>query len=161
VAIPDRPRAPAPATWNVACITASTMADVGFWQGIVEVAHGRGHLRLFLQPAVSIALGTRVGLSDARAGELPFLKRLLLVGGSRRELAKQAAKATLIPFVVAIVLDGLLQYITLDRVRPLAALVMGVALIWLPFSVARSLANRIARRSYRHHEPHAAGGASP
>ena len=61
---------------------------------------------------------------------------------------KAAAKKLLLPFSIAIVLDGVLQYLTLGHVRVLAALVMGIVLIWIPFSIARSLTNRIYRRRH-------------
>ena len=119
------------------------MADLGFWQTISETAHGRGQLRLIIQPVMAILLGVRLGIVDARSEEKPFLRRLMGARGHRAELAGAAAKSVLIPFTLAVVIDGLLQYITLDRVRPLAAIVMGAILIWLPFSLARSIANRM------------------
>ncbi|MDB4956818.1 MAG: hypothetical protein JWO36_4387 [Myxococcales bacterium] len=133
-----------------------TPRDVGFWQGIMEVAHGRGQLRLILQPLVSIILGARLGIADAKQGKDPFLMRLFVTSPDRRLLAKTAATDVLIPFLVAIVLDGVLQYFTLGYVRPLAAVVVGAVLIWVPYSLARAFANRI----YRHlHGP--APAASP
>jgi hypothetical protein len=125
--------------------------DTGFWQGILETAHGRGQFRFILQPAVAILLGIRLGIADAKAHDQPFLMRMLVKGEHKARIAKEAAKSVLIPFVIAVLLDALLQYITLDRVRPLAAVVVGALLIWLPFSISRSLTNRIYRHSRLHH----------
>jgi hypothetical protein len=125
------------------------MTDVGFWEGIVDVASGRGQLRLIVQPAIAILVGIKMGITDAKLGHDPFLKRLTFAGKDRAALAKAAALKVIVPFSIAIVLDGVLQYLTLGRVRLLAALVMGAVLIWIPFSVSRSFTNRV----YRHGHP--------
>jgi hypothetical protein len=131
--------------------------DPGFWQGIVEVASGRGQLRLILQPLVAMVVGIRVGITDAKLHHEPFLKRLTFTKGNRAALAKEAARTVLVPFCLAVVFDGILQYLSLGYVRPMAALVMGVMLIWIPFSLARSITNRIYRLR---RPPHAHAGTT-
>jgi hypothetical protein len=77
------------------------------------------------------------------------LLRLFVTGRDRMQIAKQAASDVIVPFAVAVVVDGILQYLVLGYVRPLAAVVVGAILIWLPFSIARALANRVHRRTQR------------
>jgi hypothetical protein len=131
------------------------MADIGFWEGIRDVASGRGQLRLILQPAMAIVLGIRLGIADAKEGQDPFLLRVVLTGEHRATIAKQALKYVIVPFALAIVIDSILQYLMLGHVRLLAAIVVGILLIGLPFSISRSLAGRIYRRSHPRleHEP--------
>jgi len=119
--------------------------DIGFWQGIREVASGRGQLRLILQPLMAIVLGIRLGISDAKTGADPFIWRLV-TAPNRRVLLREAVMDVIIPFCLAVVIDGVLQYLMLGHLRPLAAVVVGAILIWFPFSVARSFTNRIYRR---------------
>ncbi len=126
--------------------------DVGFWQGILDTAHGRGQLRFILQPIVAIVLGIRLGIADAKAGSDPFLLRLFVTGEDRLQLAKAALRDVLVPFCIAVVIDGVLQYFALGYVRPLAAVIVGAALVWVPFSVARALTGRFARRAHRHRD---------
>jgi hypothetical protein len=57
--------------------------------------------------------------------------------------------------VVALLMDRVLQDLTLGRVRPMAAVVVGGLLVWLPFVVARAFANRV----WRHIRPRRAAGA--
>lgn len=128
--------------------------EVGFWEGIVDVASSRGQLRLVLQPLVALLVGVRLGVADAKLGDTPFLLRLATRRADRRALLAAAAKELVLPFSIAIVLDGVLQFLTLGRVRPLAAIVMGILLIWIPFSLSRSLTTRYYRR--RHPELHTA-----
>lgn len=123
--------------------------DIGFWQGIFDVASGRGQLRLILQPLTAIILGVRLGIADAKEGSEPFLLRLLVTGRERLKIAKHAASDVIVPFAIAVVLDAILQYLTLGYVRPFAALVVGAILIWLPFAIARALGNRVYRRMQR------------
>lgn len=132
------------------------MDHVGFWKGIEVVLVGKGHLRMIVQPTIAIILGIRLGVSDAKAGRAPFLLQLF-TGEHRKVLLKQALKDILIPLTVAVVLDGILQAITLHRVRPLAALMVGGLLVALPFAIARALTNRVVTRS--HHRPAAGGEA--
>ena len=125
--------------------------DLSFWQGIMETARGRGQLRLILQPIMAIVLGVRLGIADAKAGDDPFVLRLFITGQRRAQIAKDALMDVIVPFALAVVIDGVLQYLALGRVRPLAAVVVGAVLIWVPFSIARAFTNRIYRRS--HHPP--------
>lgn len=122
---------------------------VGLFDGIARVLGGKGQLRLIIQPAVAIVLGIRLGISDARAGEEPFVFRLFR---HPEHLVRRALSDVAVPFAVAIGVDLILQYYTLGYVRLVGAVLVGLLLVWLPFSIARGLANRIARRE------HAAGG---
>lgn len=131
--------------------------ELGFWQGIMDTAQGRGQLRFIVQPIVSIALGIRLGIADAKAGEEPFLRRLFVTGKARMQLAKEAFHDVLAPFMLAIVLDSILQYFALGYVRPVASIVVGATIVWVPFSVARALTDRIARHG--HHGPTTAASA--
>jgi len=124
--------------------------DIGFWQGILDTAEGRGKLRFLLQPTISIILGIRLGLADAKAHRDPFLLRLFVTGKNRLEIAKEALRDVIVPFSIAIVLDGILQYFALGYVRPMAAVAVGATLVWVPFSLSRAFTDRIARRT-RHH----------
>jgi hypothetical protein len=76
--------------------------EVGFWEGIMDVARGRGQFRLLLQPLIAIILGVRLGIADAKEGKDPFLLRLFVTEQNRARFAKQAASDVIIPFVVAI-----------------------------------------------------------
>ncbi|MDB4962841.1 MAG: hypothetical protein JWP01_2840 [Myxococcales bacterium] len=125
-----------------------TGQELGFWEGIADVASGRGQLRLVLQPLVAIMLGIRFGIADAKEHKGPFLLRLFRTDKNRVELARQAAMDVIVPFSIAVVLDGILQYLSLGYVRPAAAVVMGIVLIWVPFAVSRALTNRIYSHSH-------------
>lgn len=127
---------------------------VGFFDTITRDLGGKGKLRLIIQPAVAILLGIRLGIADARAREQPFGVRVFQ---SRHQIVRRALSDVIIPFCVALVVDGILQYYTLGRVRPVAAVVVALLIVWLPFAIARGLANRIATGHREQHggEQHA------
>ncbi len=131
------------------------MDDIGFWDGIVRDLTGKGQFRLFLQPLMAILLGVRFGLSDAKNGASPFVRRMVESKDERWRLLGRSIRYVWMPLSLALVMDGVLQYVTLGRIRVLAALLVGILLVWLPFAIARGLSNRIWRRS------HFPGGGGP
>lgn len=124
------------------------MADTGFWEGLISGLSGKGQFRLILQPTMALILGVRFGITDAKEGKAPFLFRLFSTRHERWGLFKRSLSDAALPLIVALVMDGLLQYLTLHRVRPLQAVVVGVLLVWLPFTATRGLTNRIWRHSH-------------
>jgi hypothetical protein len=58
-------------------------------------------------------------------------------------MLKEAAREAIVPFVVALILDSILQQMINHRIRPIAALVVGGLLVFVPFFIVRALANRI------------------
>src|SRR5689334_5952745 len=118
------------------------MTDMGFWDGIWHELSTAGRFRLLMQPTLAILLGIRIGLADARAGNPPFLARLIRSHHERWSLLRESIVHAAKPLTLALVMDCIFQYLVLGRVRVLAALVVGVLLVWFPFSATRGLANR-------------------
>jgi hypothetical protein len=120
--------------------------DVGFFETIARDLSGKGQFRLILQPLAALILGIRFGIADANAGKAPFLNRLIMHRHQRWTIFKESLSDAVFPLVVALVMDGVLQHITFGRIRPLAALVVGALLVWLPFVATRAITNRIWKR---------------
>jgi hypothetical protein len=102
-----------------------------------------------VQPLVAMLLGLRFGIRDAKQGRTPILKAAAEAGGKRGGVLAHAARDAIVPLVVALVLDCILQQMINGRIRPLAAVIVGGLLVFLPFLIVRALANRIWR--HRHH----------
>lgn len=125
------------------------MADLSFFESIGRDLSGRGifggrfQLRLILQPLAAILLGLRFGIRDAKAGKLPFFQELAASRGDRGALLKEAARDAIVPLTVALLLDAILQQMINGRIRPLAAVVVGGLLVFLPFLIVRALSNRV------------------
>ena len=86
-------------------------------------------------------LGFRFGIADAKQAKMPFIRRLL-TSGERWKVFRQSIREAILPLALAFVIDAVVQYMLLRSIRPVAAVVVGALLVWLPFVVARSLANR-------------------
>ncbi len=106
---------------------------------------GPGRFRFLLQPALAIALGVAAGRADARAGRPPYLYALLLGGGDRRALLREAYRSIAHLLLAGVLVDSVCQWLILGTSYPGAALVVGPVLIALPYAAARALANRVAR----------------
>jgi hypothetical protein len=120
-----------------------------FFEAIGADLGGRGifggsfQLRLILQPLAAVLLGLRFGIRDAKQGRAPILKEVAVGKGQRGGLLGHAARDAIVPLVVAVVLDCVLQQIINGRIRPLAAVIVGGLLVFLPFLIVRALVNRI------------------
>jgi hypothetical protein len=119
-----------------------------FWEGLELRLIGPGKGRFILQPLVAIALGIRDGIADAKHGNPPYLLRILFESGNRRTLLKQSLKSIATPLTIGIVLDMILQWVLFQAVRLYPAILAGAILVAFPYSLARGLSNRIARRLY-------------
>lgn len=115
----------------------------GFWEDMARELSGKGQFRLFMQPAMALLLGIRLGIADAKEGEEPFFLRLFHATNRRRSLLKEALTDAAMPLGLALVMDALFQHLTLGHVRPLGLLFVATLLVWLPFTLSRALTNRL------------------
>jgi hypothetical protein len=137
------------------------MAEVGFWDTMIRDLTGRGmfggkhQIRLVLQPLVAFLLGIRLGVRDAKHGRDPYFASLFRSHGHKLELLREGLRDAIVPLCVAFIVDGILQYLILHYVRPLAAVVVGTALVFVPYVIGRELGNRIRQTRHRRQIPHA------
>lgn len=106
-------------------------------------------LRFVFQPLVAVLLGIRDGAMDAKAGEPPFIIDLIVDRDNRRTKLAEVLKSLSKTIIIATVFDMIAQYLIFDQVRVIPAIVVGVFLLSVPYSLARGITNRIvtARRS--------------
>ena len=136
------------------------MTHVGFFEGIARDLTGRGLLggrfqvRLILQPLIAMILGIRLGLRDAKHGKPAFFASVVTGGRDRWAILRQGLRDAIVPLCVAFVLDGVLQYLILGHVRPAAAVVVGLLLVFFPFVLLRGLSNRLWSHGHHTTVPH-------
>ena len=141
------------------------MAHPGFWNSITRDLAGRGmfggsfQIRLVLQPLAAIILGARVGIKDAKRGDVPFFQALFRGKGERRHLLFKAIRDAALPLTVAFVIDAILQHMINGRIRPMAAVMVGGLLVFLPFLIVRAIANRLWTHGHRGGSGHPVGNA--
>lgn len=121
------------------------LLSAAFFDDIPKRLTGPGRFRFILQPVVATILGIRSGLADARAGLPPYLWAVLFHREVRREMMKNGFLTTVNLVLMRIILDSVFQWCILGISYPGAALVVGPVLIATPYTIARALANRLAR----------------
>ena len=102
--------------------------------------------RFVLQPVVAIVLGVRDGIRDGRQRTPPLLLDLLDHPQSCKPHLQQLLRRLLLPLTVAILLDGLVQFLLFGWVRVSGAVTAGTALMGLPYIVAREVTSWIVFR---------------
>lgn len=115
------------------------------WEYLQEMLTGPGSFRFIIQPLVAILVGLRDAKLDVAAGKPPFVLSLFQSRGWRN-IALGALKQIALPLAVAIVLDGVLQFVIFGNVRLYRAVIVGTALIAFPYSLSRGLFNRVITR---------------
>jgi hypothetical protein len=134
------------------------MAAPGFWDSIARDLSGRGmfggpfQFRLIIQPLAAMILGVKVGIRDAKVGDVPFFGALLRHRGKRGHLMAKAVRDAIVPLLIAFIVDSILQRLINGRIRPLAAALVGGLLVFVPFITVRGLANRIWSHGQSGHE---------
>lgn len=108
-------------------------------------------LRFMLQPAVSAALAVRDGIADARGGRSPYFWTVVANPAARRERLREGLHATAKVITLALILDLVYQVIQFGAFYPGEAIVVALALGFLPYLLLRGPVARIARRRLDKH----------
>ena len=116
-----------------------------FLEDIPKRLTGPGRFRFVLQPLIAIILGIRGGLSDAREGKPAFLYGVIFHRQLRRVLLKSGFRTVINLLLMGILMDAVFQWIILGVSHAGAALVVGPAVIVVPYAITRALANCVAR----------------
>ena len=119
--------------------------SAAFLEDIPKRLVGPGKFRFVFQPLMSIILGVRNGLADARAGRPPYLYAMLFHRDLRREMMKSGFLAVANLLLMGVLVDSLCQWLILGISYPGPALVVGPVLIVTPYTISRALTNRLAR----------------
>lgn len=117
--------------------------------GVIERTSGPLHLRLILQPAMSVTLAVLAGLKDAKAGKPPYFWALLTDPSHRVEMLQDGWKSVGKVFVLAWLLDIAYQLIAVRSLYPGGAIIVAIALAIVPYLIVRGLVTRVARRVHR------------
>jgi len=115
-------------------------------EGIIARVAGPMGLRFVFQPLVGLLLGVRDGMVDAKTGEPPFIFDLIVNRGNRKAKLSSLFKSLSKTFIIAIVLDAIVQYLIFDQVRATSAIIVAVMILIVPYSLARAITNKIVTR---------------
>ena len=108
-------------------------------------ASGPMHFRLLMQPVMASIFAIRAGIRDARAGNPVFFWSLLTNPEERKNLAKSGWKDIGKIFILALVLDGVYQFLQFHTFFPLQTFLVAVGVAVVPYIVLRGPVSRIVR----------------
>jgi hypothetical protein len=120
------------------------------WEHIAARPGGALSLRFVLQPTMSIIFAVRDGIKDARTGRSPYFWTVVSNPDKRRARLREGAVATGKIILLAILLDGIYQYIEFKRFYPVEAVLVAIFLAFIPYLLVRGPVARIARRWHNH-----------
>jgi hypothetical protein len=115
------------------------------WQNLFERPGGPMLFRFFLQPTMAAIAAWRDGLSDARAGRTPFFEGALRDPAQRTVRLNEALVATARIILLGLVMDGIYQAIEFKTFHPAEAVIIALALAFVPYLLLRGLFARAAR----------------
>jgi len=115
------------------------------WYNLVGRKDGPMTFRYFLQPTMGAIAAWRAGLVDARTGRSPFLWGAITDPAERRARFDEALIATSRIILLGLVMDIIYQAIVLDYFFPGEAVIVALALAFLPYVILRGLFARGAR----------------
>jgi hypothetical protein len=120
------------------------------WEHLITRPGGSLALRFFLQPAMSTIFAVRDGIKDARTGRSPYFWTVLSNPEKRRARLREGATAIGKILLIAILLDGVYQYIEFGAIYPVEALIVAILLAFIPYLLLRGPIARIARWWFAH-----------
>ena len=121
------------------------------WENFISRSEGPMHFRFIMQPAMSLIFAVVAGIGDAKNNTVPYLWRLKVSKGKRKEIAEEAWKSVGKIFIIAVILDVIYQLIviyshkTQERFYPLESLLVAFILAIVPYIILRGPVNRIVK----------------
>ena len=113
-----------------------------FFENLLGRVHGPMNFRLIFQPLMAIIFAVRDGRKDGREGRVPYFWALFTEPGHRRDLLRHGWKSVGKIFVIALILDGVYQFITVNWFYPGEAVATALLLAIVPYLMLRGLVNR-------------------
>jgi hypothetical protein len=127
--------------WNGIAIDESRR----FWRDLFDRPGGPMAFRFVLQPAMAALAALHDGIADARAGRSPYLWSLIREPGTRRARLNEGIVATARIVLLGIGMDAAYQVQVMGTFHPLEALLVAIALAFLPYLLMRGPIARLER----------------
>jgi hypothetical protein len=117
-----------------------------FWHDLVERPGGPMTFRFILQPVMVAIAAIHDGIKDARTGRSPYFWTMLSKRHERVDRLREGLNATARIILLGLAMDVVYQIIVLKTFYPVEALIIALALAFVPYLLLRGPAARSARR---------------
>jgi hypothetical protein len=114
-----------------------------FWHDLVERPDAIMRFRFILQPVMAIIAAWRDGLEDAKLGRSPYIWTLLNSPSERFGRLAEGVVSTARVLLLGLVMDTVYQLIVLKTFYPAEAVVVAIALAFVPYLLLRGPISRI------------------
>lgn len=120
------------------------------WQDFTGRPGGPMSFRFILQPAMAIIAALHDGINDARLGRSPYFWTVLTSAHKRAERLREGVVSTARIILLGLVMDTFYQWKVLGTFYPGEAVIIALALAFLPYLLLRGPVARIAGRWFEH-----------
>src|SRR5512147_1387747 len=93
------------------------------WENLIGRVSGPLTFRIILQPIMAVIFAIRAGLKDAKEGRPPYFWALFTRSAERWQLLRDGWKSVSHVFILAIIIDGVYQFIVFRWFYPGEALI--------------------------------------
>jgi hypothetical protein len=115
------------------------------WQDLTGRTSGPMTFRFFLQPTMAAIAALHDGLKDARLGRSPYFWTVLLDPEERSGRLREGLVSTARIILLGLGMDAIYQFKVFGTFYPVEALVITLALAFVPYLLLRGPVDRIAR----------------
>jgi len=124
------------------------------WQDMLERPSQLMSFRFILQPCMAAIAALRDGLADARLGRSPYFWTILAHPSKRIGRLRAGVIATSRFLLLGMCMDTVYQLIVLKAFYPVEAVIVAIALAFVPYLLLRGPVARIARALRGQETPH-------
>jgi hypothetical protein len=115
------------------------------WHDLLDRPDGVMRFRFILQPVMAIIAALHDGIEDAKLGRSPYLWTLLNSASERSGRLAEGVIATARILLLGLVMDTIYQLIAFENFYPAQAVIVAIALGFIPYLLLRGPIERIAR----------------
>jgi len=116
------------------------------WQNLLDRPGGPMTFRFILQPCMAAIAALHDGLNDAKLGRAPYFWTVLTNPSERGGRLREGLISTARIILLGLCMDVIYQAIVLKTFYPGEAVIVALALAFLPYLLLRGPIARIARR---------------
>ncbi len=115
------------------------------WQQLIERPGGPMTFRFILQPAMAAIAALRDGINDAKSRRSPYFWGLLANPFESGPRLYEGLISTARVILLGLCMDAIYQWIVLKTFYPVEAVIVAIALAFVPYLLLRGPIARIAR----------------
>lgn len=115
------------------------------WQNLLDRPGGPMTFRFILQPAMAAIAALHDGISDAKLGRSPYFWTLLTDSSERGGRLREGVISTARIILLGLCMDVVYQAFVLKTFYPGEAVILALALAFLPYLLLRGPIARVAR----------------